>query len=368
MTQPMKRFLYICAVNVVVLVSMLIVIEGIAGYLWALYKGMPQQVAERRHTKYDAELGWVNEPNIEIPDMYGPRIGLRINGQGFRSDHDFVKAVPAGKIRVICSGDSFTLGYGVDDDHTWCQFLTSHDRRLETINMGQGGYGVDQAYLWYKRDGIAFEHHVQILAMITNDFSRMQSADFLGYGKPILVVEDGALVVKGVPVRRPDSRWLQRLSTSGSQLRTVTVLQGLLERLGLTRSEEASRLQRSRSADDMTRAVMVKILEDLKRQHDAQRRKLIILYLPKREEIGNETARPWREFIGAQTRLLGIPLVDAFDTFESVPARSLHGLFIAPGQMGYIYAQGHLSVKGNELVATLLQTELKKQLPNSAGS
>jgi hypothetical protein len=42
-------------------------------------------VAERLHTKYDSVLGWVNEKNVDIKDMYGPGIYLRTNSQGFRN-------------------------------------------------------------------------------------------------------------------------------------------------------------------------------------------------------------------------------------------------------------------------------------------
>src|SRR5580693_296090 len=45
-------------------------------------------IAERVHTQYDAELGWVNSPNVTVPDMYGPGIGFHTNAQGFRNDAD----------------------------------------------------------------------------------------------------------------------------------------------------------------------------------------------------------------------------------------------------------------------------------------
>ena len=66
-------------------------------------------------------------------------------------------------------------------------YSQSLDPRLETLNMGQGGYGVDQAYLWYKRDAAKFEHQVHLLAFITDDFVRMQSDRFRGYGKPVIM-------------------------------------------------------------------------------------------------------------------------------------------------------------------------------------
>src|SRR5262249_25542761 len=110
--------------------------EALLGYQLFLKPKPP--LAERLHTPYDPELGWVGIPNLDIPDMYGPGLSFHSNGQGFRNHHDFASDPPAGKIRAICAGDSFTLGYGVDDDHPWCQVLSKLDSRFETVNMGQG--------------------------------------------------------------------------------------------------------------------------------------------------------------------------------------------------------------------------------------
>jgi hypothetical protein len=49
--------------------------------------------------------------------------------------------------------------------------------------MGQGGHGVDQAYLWYKRDGVKLKHDFLLFAFITLDFQRMQQRDFLGLNR-----------------------------------------------------------------------------------------------------------------------------------------------------------------------------------------
>ena len=176
--------------NILIIAVILVVIEGLASYsLFARDMMTKVPLAERRHTQYDPDLGWSNIPDVDIPDMYSAGISLRTNGQGFRNDHDFDKSVPDGYKRVICSGDSFTLGYGVGNDHTWCQRLSALDSRLETVNMGQGGYGVDQAYLWYMRDGRVLEHDIHVFAFITDDLFRMLRSQFSGYGKPVLMVE-----------------------------------------------------------------------------------------------------------------------------------------------------------------------------------
>jgi hypothetical protein len=139
-TRNVSAYLLLIAGNIVVFGLILVVVEGFASYMLAVRDIMTAYpLAERRHTKYDPELGWVNEASVHIPDMYGPGIYLRTNSEGFRNNHDFDTAVPNGKYRIVCSGDSFTLGYGVDNDHTWCHRLTALDPRLETVNMGQGG-------------------------------------------------------------------------------------------------------------------------------------------------------------------------------------------------------------------------------------
>jgi hypothetical protein len=196
-----KRLAELVAVEIVIFGLVLFIIEGVASYALFVRDVMTTtSLAERRRTKYDAELGWVNEPNVYIRDMYGPQVYLRTNAQRFRNNHDISTRVVDGKARVVCSGASFTLGYGVDNAHTWCELLSVLNPRLETVNMGQGGYGVDQTYLWYKCDAAKLEHQVQLLAFITDDFYRVLSDSFFGYGKPVLAIENDRLVVKNVPV------------------------------------------------------------------------------------------------------------------------------------------------------------------------
>ena len=162
MKETFNKITKIGLVNLIIIILLLIILEGGASFYFA-YKSVRQGInkepflAERLHTEYDPLLGWINKPNISIDHMYGPNVYLKTNGQRFRNKDDFTVRVPERKIRVICSGDSFTLGYGVDNEHTWCNLLERIDPRIQSVNMGQGGYGVGQAYLWYKREGYYFK-------------------------------------------------------------------------------------------------------------------------------------------------------------------------------------------------------------------
>jgi hypothetical protein len=129
---------------------------------------------ENWYARYDAELGWVGRASISIPDLSGPGVGVHTNAQGFRETGSAGAEFAPAKLGVICSGDSFTFGDGVADDRTWCARLAVVDPRLATVNMGQSGYGVDQAYLGYKRDGRKLEYGIHLFTCITNDLIRMQ--------------------------------------------------------------------------------------------------------------------------------------------------------------------------------------------------
>ncbi|MEW5957872.1 MAG: hypothetical protein AB1801_09130, partial [Chloroflexota bacterium] len=85
--------------NVLVVVLAFLLIEGLASTI-LFYRTLQntKPVAERLHTRYDPELGWMNIPNTTIENMYGPGLSVRINAQGFRSDEDFTEDIPAGKV------------------------------------------------------------------------------------------------------------------------------------------------------------------------------------------------------------------------------------------------------------------------------
>ena len=158
---------------------------------------------------YDEEIGWVGKPDSELPHLYGKEVGVRTNGQGFRDDSETESQVAGAKQRLICSGDSFTFGQGVANEDTWCQLLETFDSRLDTVNLGQPGYGVDQMYLLYMRDGLALEHSIHILAFIGADLDRMGRLQQHLYGKPALSLVDGNLQPENMPV--PGfSWWLSR--------------------------------------------------------------------------------------------------------------------------------------------------------------
>jgi hypothetical protein len=69
--------------------------------------------------------------------------------------------------------------------------------------MGMVGYGLDQMYLWYMRDGISYEHSVTVVALFYDSIRRMTLDICIGYPKPVIIMENNALTVQNAHVRKP---------------------------------------------------------------------------------------------------------------------------------------------------------------------
>ena len=314
-------------------------------------------VLERVHTQYDPDLGWAPIPDLHIPDMYGPGVFLRTNSDGFRGPYNYTESIPAGKRRLICSGDSVTFGYGVDDDHSWCRLLETIDPRLQTINMALPGYGVDQAYLWYKRDAQRFDHQIHVFAPITDDLRRMQGAKFNGYGRPFLVVNDGRLAVTNVPVPPESFRlpWLTEVRRHVWSLRSAEAVRRV-RRLaqGLWNGDAEAALPVSGAdrvaADDQTALVVGKLLQDLQALNRERGSVLVVVYLPTFNDRGPDT-QFWTRVLAAECQRLSIPFVNLVPLFQQMPPVEVAALYL-PNDLG------HFNEKGNRYVAQLIHQHL----------
>lgn len=358
MSKTLRKIAIFLIFNLISIVIILLLCEGLASVIlfFQTVTASPP-VAERQHTQYEPTLGWVNRPNVTIADLYGPGLDLQTNSQGFRNRHDFSREVPPGKIRLICSGDSFTLGYGVDNDDTWCQQLENLDKRLETVNMGQGGYGIDQAYLWYKQDGVQLDHDVQVFAFITTDFERMQQTEFFGYGKPLLRIEDSELVIDNVPVPQR-AFYLPWLTHNRQAIRQLTSVQLLSQFL-----PDSDTAQARTQAVDQPRSeqVAAAILKDLLQLNRAKGSTLVLAYLPTLgdyQTIDQSATETWRNFLNLAAQETGVVYIDLIETFRSLPTNQVQTMFIPEGELDFPGAAGHYSVEGNQWVASSLHEVL----------
>jgi hypothetical protein len=335
-------------------------LEGLCSSLFASYHVM----APRGHSTlsgpsvhYDEQLGWASIPNFDEKNYYAPGIYLKTNSKGFRASQEFAQAVPAGRLRVICSGDSFTFGEGVANDSTWCQLLGSLNPRFQPVNMGESGYGTDQMYLSYRREGAVLDRDIHIFAFITEDFRRMQLSSYVGYGKPILKLRNDDLVTENVPVPRQSQilAWLERKRVLLREFRSVKLL-GSLVGWALPARDPFSN-----GPTDQQAQVIDKMFEKLQTLEKQKNSVLVLACLPTTlhdyEQKGPTPA--WRAWLRDESAKRGIAFVDLVEDFHNLPVTMKDGMFIWPGSVHYFAeAPGHYNDEGNEWIAKELYRRL----------
>ncbi len=303
-----------------------------------------QPLAERRHTRHDATLGWTNEPGRRVPDLYGPGASVTIDERGFRASP---VAIAGDAVAVVCSGDSFTFGYGVDDADTWPAQMTSLDDRLASVNLGLGGYGLDQSYLRYLRDGAPIAHAVHVVAFVSDDITRMTSRRFAGYSRPWLERTDGAPAVRGVPV--PDDGYESPWMTQNAYLfRRIGVVEAARRISG---SGRAAPLDHSVMTLEQAADVAWDALRHLRVLGAERGVELIVVVLPTQADIQPNTADFLREPMVAALRGDGLHVLDLVEELRARPPTDPRSYFIPEGAVDFPGAAGHYTRAGNRWVA-----------------
>ena len=356
MKEIFKKISTIGLVNLIIFFVFFAVLEGGASFYFA-YQDVRQKIkkepflAERLHTEYDPLLGWVNRPNISIDHMYGPNVYLKTNGQRFRNKTDFTTKVPNGKIRVICSGDSFTLGYGVDNANTWCNLLELIDPRIQSVNMGQGGYGVGQAYLWYRRDGAQLDHTIHIFAFITEDFKRMMKKSFLSVPKPLLRIRNGEIVVKNTPIRRLSFHKIhEKYLKFFNVVRLVNKIQGASFSDNLNKPSVLSQAEMEE--------LIGKIFGSLKKINKTRNSKLVLVHLPTEYEYRSANYEKLYQFVRHEAEKKGITYLSLVREIRRVSSSEMVKFFFQKDIKGFDYSKGHLTPIGNMFVAKKISKAL----------
>jgi len=345
---PGVILILVIAITAVILVFL----EGISSLAMGISSVLE---GHKSYQDYHEVIGWTGRKNTNYPDFFGPDKYVNINGQGFREDSDTPLAEPQGSARIICSGNSFTFGQGVANDETWCHQLRDYLPGIDTVNLGQSGYGVDQSYLWYMEAGQKLQHRVHVFAFISADLDRMSVTEKWNTGKPILRLRDNEIEIANVPVPR-FKYWLTRKARA-ADLRMVELGDRILTRL-LRLGSPDSPLQavpdRTRKAvPESTRKVARRVFEELVKAGTTAGRSILFVYLPTEKDIaGNLAWRNWTREVMAE---LHYPFVDITPAMRQLPAGRVAGFFIDGG-----VDEGHYTYAGNRWIAENISRELEK--------
>lgn len=94
-----------------------------------------------------------------------------VNPLGFRGPAFTIK--PEGGFRLVCLGDSFTFGEGVNNEHTYpeiaARFLRKEGKQTDACNLGVGGYNTTQSLNTLLRIGFDLKPDAVVLGYTLND-------------------------------------------------------------------------------------------------------------------------------------------------------------------------------------------------------
>lgn len=155
-----------------------------------------------KYNVYDALLGWSIGKLGSQPPYYSDH-------HGYRCSKDRYDALIANRVfhhdtttwDIVCLGNSFTHGDEVSFEQTW-PYQVEQLTGKKTLNLGVGGYGIDQAYLRYQQENPKAK--LVILAMVAGDLDRARTQIYnLTVGglktKPMFVIENNTMQVVNQP-------------------------------------------------------------------------------------------------------------------------------------------------------------------------
>ncbi len=101
---------------------------------------------------------------------------ITINDQGFRGSG---KATPTSFYRILCLGDSSTMGYGVGDHASYPERLESfldgiYSGVFDVINAGTIGYTIDDELSYLREKGLRLAPDLVVLELFYNDVIEKQ--------------------------------------------------------------------------------------------------------------------------------------------------------------------------------------------------
>lgn len=124
--------------------------------------------------QFDPSTGWSKQPGLKVErDVAGRRIEFAINQHGLREDESVGPQRKPDTARVLALGDSFVLGYTVEQQRTFVEQLEqrwrSEGRAIEVVNAGVEGWSIDQSVVWFVERGREYAPDLVVLFAYEND-------------------------------------------------------------------------------------------------------------------------------------------------------------------------------------------------------
>ena len=322
------------------------------------------------YIKFSPTLGWKIKKNGYSP-LY------KSNADGIRSDREYERTFSSNIVRIASFGDSFTHGDEVENKYTWQSQMSAKKENLEVLNFGVGGYGLDQAFLRYKEDGLFYRPNIVLAGYMTENIARNVNAYRPFYfpetagplAKPRFIVDGNGLELLDNPIQKKEEYYrllinpekvLSRLGEKDFYYQTkyhksaVDVLPSvrLFKILHYEFFKEKVFKDGDYNVSSEAFKVTTKIFDEFVDTALENQSLPLILVFPNRLDLyryGNFRTKGYQALLDyfEEKEYLYVDLFDAFNKLGS------------GRHMDDFYAQAHYSPLGNELIASYLLSYLK---------
>ena len=281
-------------------------------------------------------------------------IDLIINSKGLR-DREYPYEKPEGTRRILCLGDSFVCGYGVEAEDTFAKVL---ERLLnsqggvgpwEVLNAGVGSTGTAHQLAYYIDEGHKYDADVVVVGFfVSNDFWDNALSG-------VYSLRDGSLVRTKAPLTRARkiqryTGWIPGYDTLFARSHLLNLLKFKVAAAHFRRlSEISAEPQEQSDASRHLHELAIELVSELDRECRSNDCELIIMIIPPPPG----SARPaglddFAERIGA----CGIQCLDLEAAFAEVSRREI---------LNY-KCDGHWNKRGHKLAAELLYDTITELL------
>lgn len=345
---------------------------------------------------FDSHLGWVRRPNsIGIENGQKGKITFHIDSSGSRTN-SFEKSPPF----IAAFGDSYAFCRQVEDDETWESQLAKQ-KDFGVMNFGVGNYGVDQALLRYQSIKLPDTVQVVVMAFVPETICRVQSywkhylefgntfafkprfilnqngkltllnnlirsnEDYLSYQEKLPEIQKGDEFYKNKfrsqQFRFPYLFSLMRHPIKQSLLISTVAIRGTCRALGISSAKienlpfklvmknnirDAHKFYKEDKSKKLLSTILLKFRDEATQRGHVP----LVVVIPQLLDliIGKGSVNSYQEYFDDLAKSL--PIIDFTNKFNKTDFEELY----VNDQYG-----GHLSVKGNSLVAKEISIWLK---------
>jgi len=236
----------------------------------------------RKYKRIHPLLGWT-EANIT---MNNP-LGLQ---------EDSLKQLGSMNPKILFYGDSFVKGMS-DKEFIIPRYMNSKISRMDVINMGVGGYGLDQIYQLFKETYQKAHDPLILVGILGNDDLDRTILTVRRSQKPYFIIDtSGNLQLKGVPIEKDQRKYFENHPLSIKSYFFAYIKQKLFAQ---------------ENKIDMKKQISSKLLELFKLNSDNAKDKLIFILFYRESSLSNTD---WQEkFLKDALQQMGAHYIDTKD-------------------------------------------------------